>query len=772
MNKYSTPFAALWMISAAVICFEIVATRISSVIFVNNHAAIILSLAILGLAMGGVFSHYRFKSIDLSDMHRIICRTTFGLGLSLLVFIVAIIRLSITDRIIYLILLFVPFFLGGIVYSQLFKFWAEYSFRLYAFDLFGAAAGSISAIFLLNYLGASNSVFFLCILIVSAGVLLSYRQIKKVLLFGLGVLLCFSAGWLILLRDADLLGPIPIGRFPEKDFYQVYPDAARTSHIMDSRWSIYGRADLVEYDDQDMVRQLFIDGAAGTQMYRFSGDVRNPDILLQNLLITQTGAIPFLFLTNDERNNMLVIGPGGGKEVLLGLLSGVEQITGVEINPDFVGIVKSHRDFNGGLYTDFPNIRIDVAEGRHYVKNCSRRYDLLVMALPSTEQLQNIDNFAVSENFLLTVEALQDYWNILTPEGRLIITVHNRWELARLLITALEAFRQQGFPIEELLNHVLIWEQDFAPTVVIRKNGFTEEQVEQMEKLQSQLPAYLPRITYFPHRLLQATDTPVNALLKQVSPNVEGLRNYLRHCPYDVSPCLDDRPYFYKIRKGIPAEYLGLLACLVFINLCIIAIPFYNLRKRSPQKTMQDLGLALLVVSCTGLGFMIVEVALFQKLILYLGSPTIALSLLLGSLLIGMGCGSYLGKRLLSDDRHKGMRIVSLLIVVSGGIVYLCCPLVLRSLMGYHQLLRSTLCFAMIAPLGFFLGIPFPGAIQILKDDFSAQIPWMYGVNGAMSVLGSILALVISMVFGFTAAFALGLFFYSIIFFFLLTLRS
>ena len=106
---------------------------------------------------------------------------------------------------------------------------------------------------------------------------------------------------------------------------------------------------------------------------------------------------------------MIVIGPGGGKDVLTGLLAGVDDITGVEINPDIVNIVKDHKEFNGGIYTDFPNVNILVKEGRHYIKQEQRKYDLIVMALPSTEQLQNIDNFAMNENYLLTIEAIKDY---------------------------------------------------------------------------------------------------------------------------------------------------------------------------------------------------------------------------------------------------------------------------------------------------------------------------------------------------------------------------
>ena len=238
----------------------------------------------------------------------------------------------------------------------------------------------------------------------------------------------------------ELLGKIPIGNFPEKDIYYTYDDPNINPTIIDSRWSINGRSDLVEYNNQNIVKDLFIDGAAGSQMYKFNGNIAHHDTLLNKILLHHSTAIPFLFLTKEEKENMLVIGPGGGGEILTGILGGVQKITGVEVNPDFVEIVKKYSDFNGGIYTNFPNVKIEVAEGRHFIKSTRQHYNIIVLALPSTKQLQNIDGLASNENFLLTVEAIKDYLNNLTQNGQLIFTLHNRWELVRLIVTTFICF--------------------------------------------------------------------------------------------------------------------------------------------------------------------------------------------------------------------------------------------------------------------------------------------------------------------------------------------
>ncbi len=159
---------------------------------------------------------------------------------------------------------------------------------------------------------------------------------------------------------------------------------------------------------------------------------------------------------------------------------------------------------------------------------------------------------------------------------------------------------------------------------------------------------------------------------------------------------------------------------------------------------------------------MIVEVSLFQKLVLYLGSPTISLSILLSSLLVGMGTGSYFGRNMYGTDARKRLQVVSMAIVVVGILLFVVSPFLLAKSLEFALPLRAATTFLVILPLAFLLGIPFPSCLQLLalhhKDRF---IPWMYGVNGSMSVLGSVLAVILSMLFGFTPAYFVGLAFYA-----------
>jgi hypothetical protein len=756
------------VISAVVICFEIISTRISSVIFVQNYAFIILSLSIAGLGGGGIYSYYKIKisNDEKNNIAKIIIKYLILESSSLILFIGSIVLLNITNPFIYFILLLLPFFFAGIVYSQIFKSYAENSFKLYASDLIGAALGAVFSVAVFLVFSAQNAVLFLSVILFGLILSIHWSSTSKNKRIGFTIILLLIASFLIIYGGKDFWGNIPIGDYPEKDFYYTYDDPNIKSKIIESRWSINGRSDLVEYSHQDVVKQLFIDGAAGSQMFRFDGVIDNHDTLLNKLLSGFTTSVPFLFLNENEKNNMLVIGPGGGKEILMGLLGGVKKIVGVEVNRDFVDIVKKYKDYNGGIYTNFPNVKVAVDEGRHFVKCSKNKWDIILMALPSTEQLQSIDNLAANENYLLTVEALKDYFKILTNEGRLIFTVHNRWELVRLVVTTLYAFDDIGINNREALNHFIILGDDYAPTLVIKKNSFSDEEVACIKSIVKNLSDDLPHVTYLPYNWNTIDNTIENQFLQKTKADPYFLNDYIKNNPYNISPVKDDSPYFYKVVRGIPDDYSYLFIIVAVFCLAIIGVPFVKIKNTKKDGLVRKIILVpLLIFSCSGLGFMIIEVSFFQKLIVFIGSPTISLSVILTSLLIGMGTGSFFGKKLFINDPIKRIMLCSITIVLVGSIAFEVSQVISKELIMLDQLYRVIICFFLISPFGFLLGIPFPTAIEILKkNNKEIFLPWMYGVNGIFTVLGSITAVIISMLFGFTISFFLGLTIYLILF--------
>ncbi len=771
MNNAKGVSLNILVVSAVVICFEIISTRISSLIFVQNYAFIILSLAILGLGSGGIYSYYKIKPEEGSTKGpKIFSEFIILSGISLVLFIILEIILSITNPYIYFFLLFVPFFFAGIVYAEFFSNYASAGFGIYASDLIGAALGSVLSIYVFDLFDAANAVLFLAlVLFISSINYLNVEKKKQTLLY---LALISLAIVLTVFGKKELLGKIPIGDFPEKDIYYTYDDPNIIPNIIDSRWSINGRSDLVEYNNRNFIKDLFIDGAAGSQMYEFNGNIAHHDTLLNYLLLHHSTTIPFLFLSKEEKENMLVIGPGGGGEILTGILEGVQNITGVEVNPDFVDIVKKYSDFDGGIYTNFPNVKIEVAEGRHFIKSTPQRYNIIVLALPSTKQLQNIDGLASNENFLLTVEAIKDYLKSLDQNGQLIFTLHNRWELVRLIVATLYAFKENGIDNSDAVNHFMILGSDYAPTIVIKKSAYTVDEIRDIVKVAGSLPGDFPRVTYLPFLNNPVNNEVENILLQDIRDRQRSLEEIIASNSSDISPVRDDSPFFYKVDKGVPGDFVNLLIATSVVALLSVIVPFRKtkskLKKNKKDREKGKVLLPLLIFISIGVGFMILEISLLQKFILYLGSPTIALSILLGSLLVGMGIGSFFGGKIYSQDVIKRLKSISGLIVIAGALLFVVHPLILNELLAYGLVIRAIVCFALLSPFGFLLGIPFPTGIQMLREyNLVKYIPWMYGVNGIMSVLGSVLAAVLSMMWGFTLSFFAGLSMYLVLFVFL-----
>jgi hypothetical protein len=728
-------------------------------------------LAILGLGSGGIYSFYRIGPEEGSTKGpKVISRFIVLSGLSLILFVILEIISSIANPYIYFLLLFIPFFFAGIVYAEFFSNYASSGFTIYASDLVGAAIGSVSSIFVFDLFNAANAVLFLALVLFISSV--HYFRTEKNKQAFLYLVLIGLAGVLTVFGKNEFLGKIPIGNFPEKDIYYTYDDPSIKPHIIDSRWSINGRSDLVEYGNHSFVKDLFVDGAAGSQMYKFDGDIAHHDTLLTYLLMHHSTTIPFLFLSKEQKETMLVIGPGGGKEILAGILEGVQTITGVEVNSDFVDMVKQSGDFNGGIYTNFPNVKIEVAEGRHFIKSTREHYNIILLALPSTKQLQNIDGLASNENFLLTVEAIKDYLKSLDQNGQLIFTLHNRWELVRLIATALDAFEEDGVSNAEAVNHFIILGSDYAPTIVIKKSAYTVDEIGAIAKVAQSLPADVARVTYLPFRNNPVNNEVENILLQNIKDGRTSLAEMIARNSSDISPVRDDSPFFYKVNKGVPGDFADLLMAISVIAVLSVMVPITKiksqLKNNRKNKQRERVVIPLLVFISIGIGFMILEISLFQKFILYLGSPTIALSILLGSLLVGMGVGSFFGGRIYPQDVIKRLKSISGFIVIAGVLLFVIHPFILNELMAYGLVLRAIVCFVLLSPFGFLLGIPFPTGIQLLKQSsLGKYIPWMYGVNGICTVLGSVSAVLLSMTFGFTSSFFVGLSMYLIIFIFL-----
>ena len=332
--------------------------------------------------------------------------------------------------------------------------------------------------------------------------------------------------------------------------------------------------------------------------------------------------------------------------------------------------------------------------------------------------------------------------------------------------------KESGIDNYNAINHFIILGSEYAPTIVIKKSAYTINEINAIEKVEKSLPPDLPKVTYFPYLNNPVNNEVENFLLNALKERQSSLEGFITKNSSDISPVYDDSPYFYKVDKGVPHDFEYLLIGTLIAAILSVLIPYMKIKSKTKKnkKKKENVFLPLFIFISIGIGFMILEISLFQKFILYLGSPTIALSILLGSLLVGMGIGSFLGGKIYPLDIAKRLKHITGLIVITGIFLFIIYPLILNELLAFALTLRAIVCFVLLLPFGFLLGIPFPTGIQILKqNNLVKYIPWMYGVNGIFTVLGSISAVILSMTFGFTISFFTGLSMYLIIFIFLIS---
>ncbi|MCL4416048.1 MAG: hypothetical protein M1365_05030 [Actinobacteria bacterium] len=760
-------FLAIFIISAASLSFEIIITRISSILFTFNYAFILVSLAILGLGCGGIFAFYKLRTREteiLDNIYNILSLYGSLFALSVMFFIILVTSLSFFIYIIpFFIISFIPFFFAGFLLAIIFRAIPQDSFKIYAFDLLGAATGVIFVILALNKFSGVNIVLFISILgMIASFLFLKRENIRrgslKIFTVAVGTAL-FSIALLITNLTFGFLGEIPTRNDPLKELSSALNDY--NSEIIDSRWSTFGRTDLVKFLDDDKRMYLFIDGGAGTQMLKFDGNIENTYDNIGLLKDHMAGAFPFLLLKENEKNNMLIIGPGGGREVLLGLVNKVDNITAVEVNKDFVDIVKEYKDYNGGIYTDFKNVNVIVKEGRDFIRNTKNKFDIIMLTIPVTKSSRSIEGYALTENYLLTVESVKDYLNHLSEEGRMIVVLHNSAETMRFVTTSLEALESMGFDKKAAMERIYVVGEEMMPLVVLKKNPFTIEESKEIHDYMHGL-GFDTAQTYIPHIGQQFQDVKhqdgttmthymFNNSLVNLSKGKINTKDLVKSVYFNISPATDDRPFFFDNQPGIPNNLVSLLLFAALVNLSVILPP---IKFRKAQKNFLKLMSLFLFL---GAGFMMIEISFFQKLTFYLGSPTISLAVILTSLLTGMGVGSFASRRIYNGQNIKKLVLSGFLVFIIATGLFFAIPFIMNGFGQISILNKSILTSLLLIPLGFILGIPFPTGINLTKEmRFESSVPWLYGINGTMSVLGSVLALTISTILGFTASLILG----------------
>ncbi|NIA14755.1 MAG: SAM-dependent methyltransferase [Nitrospiraceae bacterium] len=508
---------------------------------------------------------------------------------------------------------------------------------------------------------------------------------------------------------------------------------------------------------------LFFDGGSVSVSNRFDGSFEGFAYL--------DYVVSALAYRLVERPRVMVIGAGGGTDVLEALSHGAEHVTAVETDPRVFSLVnKALAEHAGGIY-ERPDVKFVTAEGRGYLQSRAESYDLIHIGLLDSFSASAAGVLALNESYLYTREAIGLYLDRLTARGVLAMT---RWlkapprDAPKLFATAVEACEERGF--EDPARHLVLIRSWNDALVLVSRAPLSEVRIEAVRSFcrERELDlCYYPGIS--PDETNRFTVLEENTYFQfakaVLSPNREAA---YRESPFYVRPATDDRPYFFRFFKWSSAGilirllrsgtgsfvewgYLVLAACIVqaiVAGAAIIALPLlFGERAAHPRGSRR-----CLLAGCggLGLGYMFLEIAFMQRFMLFLSYPIYAIAVVLTAFLVFSGLGSLYAGRSRVPKARIVARAVGGMILVAGGYFVLLDPVFLAC-SGWSDPAKIGLSMALLAPLAFCMGIPFPTVLQLISDSHRPLLPWAWAVNGCASVAGASLATFIAVHSGLTA---------------------
>jgi hypothetical protein len=779
-------YLGLFLITACTLMLQVLQTRILSVVAWYHLAFFAISMAMFGLTAGAVFVYLRRDrftertlSFDLAYYSVVLALTT-AVCLAIQMTLAPLVALSFTAAWTWFQLalcIAAPFFVAGIVVSLALTRAPFPIGRIYAVDLLGAAVGCLGALVVLNLTDGPTGIFWTAVLAAAAAMLFASASLgdepavkpplhalttrRREILLALTLVALVNGA-----TDYGLQPLIAKGVVEGGDSY-IFREWNTFSRVTVQREKpdrphLWGPSPLIDQTGYVAIQRVMkMDGDAGTSAVFFDGDFAKVEFLKFDV----TNVAYFL----PARTRAAILGVGGGRDVLSAATFGYRDITGVELNPLFVRLLT--RDPKFASFTNLstlPGVRFFVDEGRSWFARSEEKFDLLQMSLIDTWAATGAGAFSLSENGIYTVQAWQIFLDRLSDRG--VFTV-SRWfdadepaETARLVGLATAALLENG--VTEPRKHIVLMTQGSIATILVSSKPFGADDLTVLTEVAQ---VYRHNVLVSPG---QTSSLPVLERILSARSTAELMARD-PSSPYDVTPPTDDRPFFFnQLRLDKPWEALqiarnkigsneglggvrdgNLVATATLLLLLVVALVLVCVTIVVPLRpAVGDVGRPLAIggsvyFALIGIGFMLVEIGLLQRMSVFLGHPVYSLSVLLFTLILSTGAGSWLSERF----QLRSRAIFSAWAVATGGLVIALPALLERVLPQYDGatlVVRASLCVACMAPVGVLLGFAFPTGMRLISLVDRRPTPWFWGINGAAGVLASIFAVACSIAFG------------------------
>ena len=780
MRRLST---AILLVSAAAIGYELLLMRVLSIVHWHHFAYMIISLALLGYGASGTFIALFRRSLE--------PRFEQAFALSALAFSIAMVacfvvgqrvpfnaleiiwdRRQVLNLALMYLAFFVPFFFAACCVGLALTCRSEAISRLYFFDLVGAGVGALLIIGALFLVLPQSALIVLVALASVASVLVDNRgtgrlplRIGQFAWLGVMAVIVFNDG--LSLRVSQYKGLSQATQVVDSRVRAQVSSPLGLLTVVESPTVPIRLAPGLSFNARHIPPEqlaVFTDADGMSAITRYDGDLDSIAYLAD-----VTAALPYRLL---DQPDVLVLGAGGGSDVLLALYHGANRVDAVELNPEMTKFVAdTFSDFAGHVYDD-PRVATHTAEARSYIAQNERQYDLIQIGLLDSFAAAGTGVQALNESYLYTVEALREYLADLKPGGMVAIT---RWVKApprdslKLAATAIEALRQTG--VADPGRQIAVIRSWNTVTLLTRNGVFADSEIDDIRQFASSRSfdtVYFPGISSVDANRFNLLDRPwlhdgIAAMLG------ENADEFFEDYKYFVEPATDDRPYFSHFFKWrslpevmamrtlggaglIEWAYLIVVTTLVqaaVLGGLLILLPLYRVKRTWTDAARFGSYFLLL-----GLAFLLMEIAFIQKFTLFLGHPLYAVAVVLASFLVFAGAGSAFSVRMAERYVDRNFRPVSVAVAGVAGIaaIYLVVlPPVFGLFIGVADGLRILLSVVLIAPLAFFMGMPFPLGLRCVAQQAPDFVPWAWGINGFASVVSAVLATLLAIHFGFTA---------------------
>lgn len=767
--RKALPMAGVGLASFATLLLELALTRIFSVVFFYHYAFLAISCALLGLGAGGVFAYLQrgqLAQYNTRTLGTLLCAISgFAILAALEVTIHARVAMQLSaHNFVRLSAAYlasaVPFFLTGVLFSVAFAREARRIPLLYGADLLGGALACLAVVPLLNWIGGPNTILFAGLIMAAASAVWASTGRGR----WPGLALTVSLGVLIAANYS--------GRLIDVTYAKGVRIANRVEYV---RWNALSRVE-VDQRPEDGSMWIVIDEDANSVMLNSEPYQRLSVDWAKLKIPFAPSAVTIL----RPHGDFAIIGPGGGVDVLRAVASGSPSVTGIEINPIIVNNIMRGQfaDYVHHLY-ELPQVHIYVADGRSFIRHSKRKFDVVQMTLVDTWAATAAGAYSLSENNLYTVEAFREYFDHLKPDGLLAIT---RWEFKRprealrVVSVAMQALHELGVA-NPARNFIVLSEgpldEDGWPVLVLaKKSAFTSQE-------ESTLLASLAGTKLVAQYMPSAPSN--NAFGRLIASN--DPYGFAGGYEFNIAPVTDNAPFFFftlktdqilsrkVLHRGMDWKVnLGVVVLGIVLLISIAAVALFLIVPLALNGG-SGVTLQLLYFVAVGLGYMLVEIAFIQRFVLFLGHPTYALTVVIFLLLLSSGVGSLVSRKYLTDSFRVRLPLAFIVIAIAAYVLVL--PRVLTKLVGLPLVVKLFISGAMLIPLGLAMGMPFPTGLRWLARRVSGEdgvmvpapleaahadnaVEWAWAVNSASSVLGSTLAMMIAVQFGFNSALALG----------------